>query len=236
MSIEHQQRQQLTTQQSDEILYYENYDMDTVVTPVNVEVLKQLLLESNYCKDETEFLIEGFTNGFSIGYMGKTDVKLKSPNLKLQQSEHEILLWNKVMKEVKLGRYAGPFSDIPFENYIQSPIGLVPKDGGKDMRLIFHLSYPRNSSEKLSVNANTPKEICTVSYPDFSEAIQLCMAAGKSCKIAKSDMTAVFRNLGIKREHFPFLVMKARNPKDKKFYYFFDKCLAFGASISCSHF
>ena len=30
--------------------------------------------------------------------------------------------------------------------------------------------------------------------------------------------------------------MKATNLKDGLTYYFFDKCLAFGASISCSHF
>ena len=47
------------------------------------------------------------------------------------------------MKEVKLKRFAGPFESSPFEDFIQSPVGLVPKDNGKDTRLIFHLSYPR---------------------------------------------------------------------------------------------
>ena len=36
------------------------------------------------------------------------------------------------MKEVKEGRYAGPFKDNPYKYYIQSPIGLVPKDNGKN--------------------------------------------------------------------------------------------------------
>ena len=35
------------------------------------------------------------------------------------------------MKEVKAKRFAGPFKNIPFENYIQSPIGLVPKSGNR---------------------------------------------------------------------------------------------------------
>ena len=30
--------------------------------------------------------------------------------------------------------------------------------------------------------------------------------------------------------------MKARNPVDGKWYYFVDKCLMFGAAISCAHF
>ena len=138
------------------------------------------------------------------------------------------------MKEVKEKRYAGPFAMISVEYYIQSPIGLVPKDGGKSTRLIFHLSYPRGTGT--SVNANTPAELCTVKYPDFNEAIQLCLKYGKACHIGKSDMQSAFRNLGIKRKHWKFLIMKAVSPVDGETYYFVDKCLPFGASISCSHF
>ena len=111
---------------------------------------------------------------------------------------------------------------------------MVPKDGHKDTRLIFHLSYPRGKGT--SVNANTPIEWCQTSYPDFNEAIQLCLKAGKACKIAKSDMKSAFRNLEIKRKHWKFLVMKTTSPLDRKTYYLVDKYLPFGASISCSHF
>ena len=81
-------------------------------------------------------------------------MKVKSPNLKLNIGD-EVDLWNKVMKEVKLGRYAGPFKEIPDEfadDFIQSLIGLVPKDDGKDTRLIFHLSYPRVKTGKNGVS------------------------------------------------------------------------------------
>ena len=84
-------------------------------------------------------------------------------------------LWNKVMKEVKAKRYEGPFEDIPYESYIQSPIGLVEKDHGNDTRLIFHLSHPRNAS----LNFFTPKEKCSMQYKNLDEAIKLCMQAGK---------------------------------------------------------
>ena len=217
-----------------EVLQFTNFDLTTIKTPVNVGAFKELLEESQYDSNETDFLIDGFTNGFSIGYDGPEDVKITSPNLKFREVGDPITLWNKVMKEVKENRYAGPFEKIPFENYIQSPIGLVPKDGGKDTRLIFHLLYPRVG--KTSVNANTPPEICSVKYPDFNDAIQLCLQAGRSCFIAKSDMKSAFRNLGIKRKHWKFLIMKAKSPIDGKVYYFVDKCLPFGASISCSHF
>ena len=48
-------------------------------------------------------------------------------------------MWSKVMKEVKGGLYADPFEKPPFDNFIQSPIGLVPKDHGTKTRVIFHL-------------------------------------------------------------------------------------------------
>ena len=208
--------------------------LDTIKTPVDVDKLEQLLIETNYDKVETEFLVNGFRNGFSIGYSGSHEVKINSPNLKFREVGDPITLWNKVMKEVKELRYAGPFESIPFEYYIQSLIGLVPKDGGKDTRLIFHLSYPRGLNK--SVNANTPADLCSVKYPDFNEAIQLCIKAGKSCKIAKSDMKSAFRNLGICPRDWKFLVMKAVSPIDGKTYYFVDKCLPLGASISCFHF
>ena len=62
------------------------------------------------------------------------------------------------MKEVKEERYAGPFSEPPFTEFIQSPIGLVPKDNGKATRLIFHLLYPKDS---VSINLATPDSLNT---------------------------------------------------------------------------
>ena len=124
---------------------------------------------------------------------------------------------------------------IPFEDgYIQSPIGLVPKDDGKDVRLIFHLSHPQGAGT--SVNANTPKELTKVSYPDFNKAIELCRKAGKGCKLSKSDMKSAFRNLGLAPLQWRYLIMLAESPIDGKTYYFVNKCLPFGAAISCALF
>lgn len=49
-------------------------------------------------------------------------------------------------------------------------------------------------------------------------------------------MKSTFRNLPIRPVDRKWLVMKVMNPQDGKTYYFVDKCLPFGASISCSHF
>ena len=212
--------------------YYENFDLESIVTPVNVERYAELLAISGYDKKKSDFLIDGFKHGFSIGYSGSMKLKRTAPNLRLRVG-NETVLWNKVMKEVKLKRYAGPYAKPPFEFFVQSPIGLVPKDGGHETHLIFHLSYPRSGN---SINSETPVDICKVKYCKFDDAIRHCLEEGVGCHISCSDFSAAFRNLGIKPEHWPLLMMKAKSPIDGKWYYFIDKCLPFGASISCAHF
>ena len=207
--------------------------MRDIVTPVRTEVLKKLLLDRGYDVQKTEFLYKGFSEGFSLNYQVKlTNVKRFAPNLKLRVGS-PIKLWNKVMKEVELGRFAGPFEEPPFDCFVQSPIGLVPKDKGLKTRLIFHLSYPRDGD---SINLGIPKSACSVQYPDFEEAIKLCIREGANCNLAKSDMSSAFRHILLRKDQWFLLVMKAIHLVSKKTYYFVDKCLPFGSSISCAIF
>ena len=196
------------TKEDDEILFYENYNLLEIVTPVDVQALESLLVETKYDSKKAKYLVEGFTKGFSIKFEGPCIGRRTAPNLKLRVGS-KLELWNKVMKEVQLGRYAGPFEEPPFENFIQSPIGLVPKDQGKKTRLIFHLSYPRTGD---SVNSGIPKQFTIVKYPDFEEAVKLCILAGAGCFTAKSDMSAAFRNVPLAPEVWKLMVMKAEHP------------------------
>ena len=180
---------------------YENYDLTSIVTPSKASNLKQLLVEMGYQQEKTEFLVRGFTDGFTINYNGpKVDIQRTAKNLKLRVG-NKIQLWNKVMKEVKLKRFAGPFEKTPFKDFIQSPIGLVEKDHAKDTRLIFHLSYPCDDSNS-SVNANMPEELCPVKYVDFDEAIALCLKLldknpNHTSFVGKSDYKSTFHNVGL---------------------------------------
>ena len=220
-----------------EILFAQNSDLTNIVTPVDANMLETLLNQHGYDQSKTEKLVKGFRTGFELGYQGSHYIKKRAPNLKLSVGS-VTELWNKVIKEVEKGCYAGPFREIPYEYYTQSPIGLVPKDQGKDTRLIFHLSYPRNGD---SVNSQTPEHLCSMEYPDFDQAVQLCLKVimESNTGIAfqgKSDMKSAFRNLPLSPLDFMLTLMKATNPLDSKTYYFVDKCLPFGASISCSLF
>ena len=67
----------------------------------------------------------------------------------------------------------GPFNSIPFQSFIQSLIGLVPKANSSDQtRLIFHLSYDFKSDGLKPVNHYTPKELCSVKYHDLDFAVR----------------------------------------------------------------
>ena len=68
------------------------------------------------------------------------------------------------------------------------------------------------------------------------QAVKLCLHAGIGCFIAKSDMSMAFRNVPMNRASWCYLVLKATHPITGKTYYFVDKCLPFGASISCAIF
>ena len=243
-------------------VYYENFDLQNIITPVKAEVLVSLLKEMGYDANKIKFLEDGFTNGFDIGYQGPETRQSESNNIPLRVGS-KTELWNKLMKEVKAKRVAGPFDQIPYQNYIQSPLGLVPKAGDSGQtRLIFHLSYNFDDQQELSLNHYTPRELCSTKYRDLDFAVNAYpKIAGwnqteqnaqsdkqpteekfdvkgnkKTIYGGKTDVKSAFRLVPLRRQCWKWLIMKAQDPQTGKFMYFIDKCLPFGASISCSIF
>ena len=53
-------------------------------------------------------LVKGFTEGFDIGYSGPMKRRDTSKDLPLRVGSLQDI-WSKIMKEVQLDRYAGPF-------------------------------------------------------------------------------------------------------------------------------
>ena len=150
------------------------------------------------------------------------------------------------MEEVKAKRVGGPFADIPFEFYMQSPIGLVPKLGGQT-RMIFHLLYDFDGNENQSLNYYTPKELCTVKYNDLDMAMRYCIRMLEDLGVnpgnekhplwfSKTNLKSAFHLLLVKRTQWKWLIFKVKHPIDGNFCYFIDKCVPFGASHSCALF
>lgn len=170
-------------------------------------------------------LLSGFKFGFSLHYSGPrlpTDAK----NLKSARENPDILM-QKIRKELDAGRVAGPFMYRPIPTLRISPLGLVPK--GKEVgqfRVIHHLSYPENSS----VNDFIDPTKCSVTYSSIDEAVEIIQTFGKHTLASKSDVRSAFRLLPISPTDFDLLGFKINDQ------FYFDKCLPFGASISCALF
>ena len=159
---------------------------------------------------------------------------------------------------------AGPVKQITFDNYIQSPVGPIPKAGGQQTRLIFHLSYDFSSKEDdKSLNYHTPKHFCSVHYQDLEYAVQAVLqlkdeewSREKQKKqlgneeftpvvvyFVKSDVQSAFRVVLLNKRSCTSKIMylkghyEGRKPHNWRYIIFFlDKCLPFGASINCALF
>ena len=229
--------------QQEKIDRFSNQDLVNIESPIKVDVLEELLNKFGYDAAKTQYLVNGFRNGFDIGYRGPLDRKDTVNNIPIRDGVgSKIEMWNKVIKEVHLKRYAGPLDIIPFETYMQSPIGLVPK-AGDQTRLIFHLSYDFGKEEKqCSLNYFTPKELCSVRYSDLDHTIANCLKIQKRMKtgvifLAKTDIRSTFHLVPLRPDQYRWLLLKAEDPEHPgKYCYFADKCLPFGASISCAIF
>lgn len=132
----------------------------------------------------------------------------------------------KIDKEIKEGRVAGPFERPPFEKFRLSPLGVIPKKEPGSYRLIHHLSYPNHHS----LNDQFYGNLCSVSYTSFDEAINKLQKLGWAAQLAKADIKSAFRLLPIHPDGFNSLGFQFEGK------YFFDKCLPMGCSVSCFYF
>ena len=179
-----------------------NFNLDGIISPVDPDILEYYLELSKYDEEETRFLVNGFRHGFDIYYDGPEDRQDRARNIPFQVGVgNKEEMWNKIMKEVEVGRFCGPFKEIPFDNFVQSPIGLVPKVGNKT-RLIFHLWYDFPNGNK-SINHHTPRERCTVKYNNIDFTIKLSLLMQKNRRISKifysnMDLMSAFRILPLK--------------------------------------
>ena len=94
------------------------------------------------------------------------------------------------------------------------------------------------------MNSCMPKEKCTVTYQDLDHAVQQSLhllesiLTGKTGTIwyAKTDVQSAFHLLPLGPWTYWILIMQTKHPITKRTYYFADKCLPFGHSISCALF
>lgn len=191
-----------------------------MVTPIKVKILSSFIKNYQY----NDYLVQGFSSGFKIGYLGPRTASTSS-NLKSCMENPDLVL-QKLQVELHAKRIKGPFPYPPFPNMRISPIGLVPKKSPGQYRLIHHLSYPKGSS----VNDFIDQDLATVTYSSFDDAVNKLLILGPGTYFSKTDIDSAFRLIPIHPNDHHLLGFKF----DDKFY--FDTCLPMGASSSCAIF
>jgi hypothetical protein len=196
-------------------------DLGSIVTPINVDVFGSWL--DGY--PEQHYIINGFTQGFRVMFSSAPFSAVHGNHPSARDLPDTLAAL--VEKERLADRIAGPFDSPPLDQFVVSPLGLVPKEEPNTFRLIHDLSFPRDG---LSVNQGIDPIDAAVSYETFDVVILLVQTMGQGALIAKSDIEHAFRIIPIHpadRYLFGFACMG-------KFY--FDKCLPMGCRSSCSIF
>lgn len=193
--------------------------MTKITTPVNPRAL-QLLLKG-YKARKTHYLVNGFTFGFRIGFVGVAR-SMHSPNHKSAYT-NSAATSELLCKELAADRLLGPFQKIPFSTAFISPLSVIPKKSANSFRLIHDLSFPKNQS----VNSGIPPHSRTVHYESFDSAIKYIVTQGPQVLLMKCDILNAFRIVPVHPDDRPLLGLSW----DNKFY--FDKCLTLGCGSSC---
>ena len=193
-----------------------------IISFVNIKNIYSLLLDFPD-RNIADYVVEGLTNGFDIGFRGIGSECRPKHLLSATQYRKRIKL--AIEKELERGHTSGPFRNPPFEGLHCSPIGGVLKKDNS-CRLIMDLSQPRGES----INECIPKEDFTVRYSQFDEATDLVRQAGIQCYLSKVDIKHAFRLLPVKPSNWHLLGYLWDG------HYFIDTRLAFGLRSSPSIF
>jgi hypothetical protein len=197
-------------------------DYDIISTPVEWRRLEFWL--QGYDADARSYLINGFRGGFSLHFSGDP-FSVTSQNHASARCNMPALR-EYVNAESAAGRVAGPFSSPPFDPFVISPLGIVPKKEAGKFRVIHDLSFPVSNS----VNAGIMQEDAAVDYETLDRVIELVQLAGRGALIAKVDIEQAFRIIPVCPQDRYLLGFSINGE------FFFDKCLPMGCRSSCAIF
>ena len=135
--------------------------------PTPIQPNKLALWLQGYDTSEYQYLLEGFTKGFMIGFDQNQTFEGKEYNNLLSAIQQPTIVQLKIDKEVNLGKVKGPSTTQPFTPFHCSPLGIVEKKEPGEYRVIHHLSHPEGKSN----NNGIPQEESFVQYSSVNDAI-----------------------------------------------------------------
>ena len=171
---------------------------ETIVTPVNIDLLEFYLTEHPN-RRLVNYIVQGFKLGlFDIGFVG--NILSTRPRNLLSSCRNQIPVSEAIKKELSRGHTSGPFPEPPFHPFHCSPLGAVPKKDGL-FRIILDLSSPRGCS----VNEGISREEFSVKYTSFDDAVALVRSLGQGAFMAKLDIKHAFRLCPVRPDQWGLL-------------------------------
>ena len=192
-------------------------------TPIDIFRWDELA-ESLPNQEAVSYVSRGLKEGFSLQFH-PIPLKSVSRNMPTSYRNPEVID-SYLEEEVRLGRVAGPFSELPMGNLHINRFGVVPKKESDKFRLILDLSYPENASP----NAGVSDEDASVSYEDLDMAIEAILVSGRGSLLSKFDIQSAYRLLPIAINDRYLLGMKWRR------FFYVDLVLPFGSRVAPSIF
>ena len=194
-------------------------------TPIKAHRLRHHLHHIGYNIQLTNYLVDGFLEGFSIGNSAEVE-DIWGPNSR-HVRQNATVVADKLETEILAGRIVGPFNDPPFSPFHISPLNVRPKKSPNKYRLLHNLSYPYDGN---SINSNIPAHRKTVQYASVGDAISGLLTLPRHSYTAKTDIADAFRLIPVHPTDYPKLGMRFRGK------YYYDRNLPQGCSSSCQIF
>ncbi len=192
-------------------------------TPVRIDRLIPYL--QGYPQEEIDYLKQGFTEGFRVGFSGN-QLSYFGPNSKKLMSALDAAR-AKIDQEVKAGRISGPYSSPPLPNFRVSPLSIRPKRQEGQYRLLHNLSYPYDDT---STNGGIPQYLKSVHYARVSDAIESIVQVGPNCYMAKCDIFQAFSQIPLHPHDYNLMGFSFEQS------YYYHMCLPQGCGSSCKIF
>ena len=191
---------------------------NSILTPINVDFLRSCLT-NHPDRELVDFLLQGFSQEFDIGYCGPINLG-QTRNL-LSACNNPVAVKESIQKELLRGHTSGPFDQPPYTVLHCSPIGAIPKKDNTH-RIILDLSSPRNRA----VDEGISRVDYSVHYSSFDDAVDMVSKFSKGCFLAKLDIKHAFRLCPVRPEDWCLLGHSFNNQ------YFIDTRLPFGSRSS----
>ncbi len=163
--------------------------LGAVTSPLNLAAWDRCL-QSLPDQSFRKYILSGISQGFRVGF--SRSQPLKSARNNTQSAGAQGLVIDEYLrKECELGRVLGPFrlGDLEPAPHV-SRIGVTPKGHQQNKwRLIVDLSFPVGGS----VNDGISRDLASLSYVKIDDLVNLILALGRNCLLAKLDIKSAFR-------------------------------------------